>query len=390
MPKLTKQVIDSHGKKEKMYRVWDTEVKGFGCKILPSGKKMYIYLYRTRNDPKLKYLTIGVHGSITVERAREMVKGWSADVARGLDPKQSSNIEVEEKIEKELTFKEFFEIFHERHRIIENKESTIKMENCYINKRIIPFFGEKKLNSISIKDIMTFKDIMKNFPGAYNRSISIVNVSLNTAVLWKFISKDNNPCNRISKYPEKKMERFLSTNELQKLEALLNSEHLQKKFSSYSINALKLIIYTGCRKNEVFSLKWKDVYLEESYFHLKDSKGGKRDVPLNEIAKKILLETPRQRDNPYVFASIRLKNNHIKNPIRLWNTIRNAADCKDVRIHDLRHSFASFAIKKGIDIFRVSKLLGHKDIKTTMRYAHISKEDMISASNVVGEMFGNG
>jgi integrase len=390
MPKLTKQVIDSHGKKEKLYTIWDTEVKGFGCRVQPSGKKMYIYLYRTRNDPKLKYLTIGVHGSITVDRAREIVKGYSADVARGSDPKQSSNIEIGEKIEKEITFKEFFEIFNEKHRLIENKESTILKENYYIKKRILPFFGEKKLNAISVKDVMDFKDVMKKVPGAYNRCIVTVNTALNKAIAWKIIPKDSNPCNNISLYPRKKMERFLSNDELKKLEALLNSEHIQKRYSKYTINAIKLLIYTGCRKNEVLSIKWEDVYLEESYFHLKDSKAGKRDVPLNEISKKILLETHRHRDNPYVFPSVRLKNNHIKDPIRLWNTIRNAIDCKDVRIHDLRHSFASFAIKKGIDIFRVSKLLGHKDIKTTMRYAHISKEDMISASNTVGEMFGNG
>jgi integrase len=404
MPKLTKQVIDSHGKKEKLYTLWDTEVKGFGCRVQPSGKKIYIYLYRTRNDPKLKYLTIGVHGSITIDTAREIVKGWSADVARGNDPKQSSNIEVEKKIEKEVTFEEFFQIFTEKHRNIESKQLNLKTEQWSINKWILPFFGKKKLSEISKKDILAFKDVMKKVPGAFNRCFNIVRAAFNKAEEWEFIPKTINPCNKITKYPEKKMERFLSNSELHTLESILNSEDILKiynkgyGFSIYAINALKLIIYTGCRKNEVLSLKWEDVYLEENYFHLKDSKGGERIVPLNRISIDILSKTPKLLGNPYVFPSITTKSSFAvtKNHLspsglnRLWNTIRNAIDCKDVRIHDLRHSFASFAIKKGIDIFRVAKLLGHKDIKTTMRYAHISKEDMISASNVVGEIFGNG
>ena len=411
MPKLTKQIVDSHGKKEKMYTVWDTEVRGFGCRIQPSGKKVYVFFYRMPKTQKLQYLTIGIHGSVTPDVAREIVKGWAADVARGINPKEGRNTKskdvpahVNEETKKIITFEEFFEIFTEKHRSIESKKLNIKTEQWSINKWILPFFGKKKLNEISKKDVLAFKDIMKKVPGAYNRCFNIVRAAFNKAEEWEFIQKTINPCHKIAKYPEKKMERFLTKEELQKLEAILNSEDTLKTynkgygFSIYAINALKLIIYSGCRKNEVLALKWENVYLEENYFHLKDSKGGERMVPLNRISIDILSTTPKLVGIPYVFPSITTKNSFAPTKChlspsglnRLWNTVRNAIDCNDVRIHDLRHSFASFAIKKGIDIFRVSKLLGHKDVKTTMRYAHISKEDMISASNVVGEMFGNG
>lgn len=396
MPKLTKQIVESHGKKEKLYTIWDTEVKGFGCRIQPSGKKIYVFFYRMPKNLKRLYLTIGVHGSITPDIAREIVKGYSAEVARGIDPKEAKNAksqkvaaQLKEQTEKSITFEEFFKIFTERHRHIEYKASSLKKENNNVKNWIMPFFGKKPLSEITIQHVLAFKDSMKCSPGAYNKCFNTIRAAFNKAEIWEFIPKNTNPCNKITKYPEKKMERFLTKDELQKLEALLSSKNIQQTYSHYSINALKLLIYTGCRKGEVLSLKWQNVHLEDNYFLLKDAKEGERIVPLNDISKNILFKTIRHKDNPYVFPSMKT-NSHLEDIRRLWNTVRNAIDCKDVRIHDLRHSFASFAIKKGIDIFRVSKLLGHKDVKTTMRYAHISKEDMISASNVVGEMFGNG
>ncbi|MBY0273362.1 MAG: site-specific integrase [Alphaproteobacteria bacterium] len=121
--------------------------------------------------------------------------------------------------------------------------------------------------------------------------------------------------------------------------------------------------------------------------HLQDSKTGERVVPLNEPAKKVLEKLKQQPGNPYVFCSNTHKNGRIVNIEKAWQKIRKRADLNDVRIHDLRHSFASFAIKQGLDLYQVAKLLGHKNIRTTTRYAHLAREDLIKASNIVGGVF---
>ena len=233
------------------------------------------------------------------------VKGWSADIARGSNPKQPIKTIIEKK-EKNITFKEFFIIFTDRHRVY-NKNTSIKTDNYNIKNWIMPFFGEKNLNEISRKDILSFKDMMKKTPMAYNRCFNVLRSAFNRANEWEYLLKGKNPCEKILCYRENKKERFLSQDELKKLEDILDSEFIIKKFSREGIDAVKLLIYTGCRKMEVLTLKWEDVYLEENYFLLKDSKNGERIVPLNEISKNILSNIIKNIDNPFVFPA-RKKN----------------------------------------------------------------------------------
>lgn len=390
MPKLTKKTIDEAKPKEKRYTIWDTEIKGFGCTINPLSKgisrKTYSYYYRLPKSLKLNYLKIGVHGSITPDIAREIAQAWAMNVARGIDPKIARQNNANE-TEKRITFEQFFEIFTERHRKIENKPNTLKIDQYNIKNHLLPFFGKKELISITTQDIFAYKDKLKEHPGTYNRSFNMLRSALNKAEVWDYIPKQTNPCNKISKYPEKKMERFLSIDELKNLEQILNSDDIRSRYSAYARGVLFMLIYTGCRKGEVLSLKWGDIHLDDNYVLLKDSKAGERIVALNKSTVAVLNEIKPQADNPYVFCGEK-RNSHTKNIDHAWQTIRKIAGLPDVRIHDLRHSFASFAIKQGVDIFRVAKLLGHKDIKTTMRYAHIAKDELVNASNVVGEVFG--
>jgi integrase len=156
--------------------------------------------------------------------------------------------------------------------------------------------------------------------------------------------------------------------------------------SPYTIDAFRLLIYTGCRLREVLSLKWDGVDFDDCCLRLSESKGGKRTIPINNSAVKVLRNVQKQADNHHVFCG-KKPGTPLVAVQKTWERIRKKAGIPDFRIHDLRHSFASFMIKNGLSIFEVSKLLGHKDIKTTMRYAHLADRELVSITNKGGKMF---
>jgi integrase len=360
MSKLTKKIIDASFPQEKAYIVWDSDVKGLGCRIYPSGQKTYVFFYYPKGGMfrKKEYLKIGVHGAITCEIAREIAQGWSGDVARGINPKEHKR-----KATQSIRFQDFFKIFTEKYRKIHHKKNAMKIDDNRLKNHILPFFGNMNINEISEKDILRFKDYLNHLPGTYNRSINLIRKAFSLAELWGYRPKNSNPCHGIPKYPEKKKERFLTNEELEKLDSVLKEQELLGITSSYSLAAIRMLMYTGCRLSEVLTLKWEDVFWEEGYLHLKDSKTGEKTIPLNESTKTILFNLKKQERNPYVF--IGEKSGTCLTTLKTaWTKIRHLAGIDDVRLHDLRHTFASLAIKQGVDLYTVSKLLGHKDVDT--------------------------
>lgn len=383
--KITKRVLDTAKLTNKAYEIWDAEVKGFHVIVTPSGRKTFYFRYYDANR-KNQRIKIGVFGNITCDIAREISKSFAGDLAKGIDPKKEKE-DSKSQAKETISFSHFFDIFTKNYRLIHHKPSTIKVDDYIIKLHIFPFFGDRNLNEINSKDVMEFKESLKHIPVTYNKSFAVIHKAFELSELWGYRPKNSNPCRGIQKYPEQKRERFLKIEELKRLEEILEDEEFLQLKSAYVLGAIKTLMYTGCRMSEILTLKWGDTYLNESYIHLKDSKTGERVVPLNEPAKKVLERLKQQPGNPYVFCSNTHKNGHIVNIEKAWQKIRKRADLNDVRIHDLRHSFASFAIKQGLDLYQVAKLLGHKNIRTTTRYAHLAREDLIKASNVVGGVF---
>ena len=383
--KITKRFLDSAAIKEKPYDVWDNEVKGLIVTIFSTGRKTFSFRYYD-DDKKNQRIKIGIFGNITCETAREIAKGLAGDLAKGIDIKKQK--ETAKTHRKALTsFTDFFEKFTKNHRLVHHKPSTIKGGEYMVKLYILPFFGEKILEHILTTDILEFKEVLRKVPGSYNKCFVLLHKAFELSELWGFRQKNSNPCRGIQKYPENKKERFLNIEELKKLEDILEDEENLQLKSLYVLGAIRMIMYTGCRMNEILTLRWKDVYLEERYIHLVDSKTGERFVPLNTSAKKVLDRMEKKAGNPYIFCGGREGNHHVVNIEKAWQKIRNKANLNDVRIHDLRHSFASFALKQGLDLYQIAKLLGHKNIRTTTRYAHLAREDLIKASDLVGQTF---
>ena len=320
-----------------------------------------------------------------MDTAREIARGWHGDLARRIDPKDQIK-DDRIKDQQSISFEEYFEIFRQKYILEKHKPSTIDRDKNRIKKYILPFFRNKKIGEIIQGDILAFVDSMKHAKGNCNKCLILLSTSFSQAEKWSFREKNTNPCKGVEKFPDKKMERFLTDQELKKLEDSLTFWATSSKSSPYTLAAIWMLLYIGAREGEVLSLKWEDVHLDDGYLYLKDSKVGVRTIPLNNKAKQVLKSLPQQEGSPYVFCG-RKPGKPLSKIETTWHKVRKLAGIPDVRIHDLRHSFASFALKKGVDLYTVSKLLGHKNIATTTRYAHLELDHLKKATNKVAEIF---
>lgn len=180
---------------------------------------------------------------------------------------------------------------------------------------------------------------------------------------------------------------MLNDLELAALEKSLSQHEKERPSSFWSVNAIRFLLYTGCRISELLNLQWADVHLKEDYLDLQDAKGGARVIPLNDKAKRILTSLQQQEGNSYVFCG-NLPGKSLVNTNGAWRKIRTLAGMPDLRLQDLRQSFASFAVKKGVDLYAVAELIGEKDKEMPVRRVPIKLERLKDATNKVAEVFG--
>ena len=240
-----------------------------------------------------------------------------------------------------------------------------------------------EIDKIEYCDIINFRDsINKEHKSIFPIALSYLRMAFMHSEFHKLRAEHSNPCKNVKGWDSDRRVRYLTDEELSKIVNYMEHKIKNGNKSPYPYYALLCLIYTGQRKSEIIELKWKDIDFKQEIATLHDSKVGKREFVLNDKALEILKQIPKQEDNPYVFCGP-VCNSFYKNIDKIWDIIRNKFDIEDVRIHDLRHSFASFAINNGVSIYKISELLGHKSIATTQRYAHLSKESQREASNQV-------
>jgi integrase len=207
---------------------------------------------------------------------------------------------------------------------------------------------------------------------------------MNLAEIWGLRQDGSNPCRHVKKYPEKGRERFLSKEEFIRLAKVLDEVEFSGEETKSCVNAYRLLMFTGCRLGEIQKLEWAHVKLNAQELHLPDSKTGAKTVYLGEAAVAVLKKIKKLDDNPYVITG-KKDGNYLTDLQHPWRRIRAKAKLDDVRIHDLRHSFASNAIALGISLSMVGKLLGHTQIQTTARYAHLASDPVKEAANLVAQ-----
>ena len=353
--------------------LWDTEVKGFGLRVQPSGKRSYIYKFRTP-DGKRRNRKIGGPETLTADAARRVVQGMVSDAALG------KTIIDDKPKQKSITVKKFCDHYLSDYARLHKKPKSVEDDTRYIEKEIKPRLGHKNLSEIRSKDIVKIHSAMVGSPVKANRLLALLSKMFNLAEEWEYRDTNTNPTQHIRKYKETPRERFLTQDEMANLELTLSDAETEHLVSSSVIHALRVLLMTGARLQEVLTMKWEYIDFENGKIHLPDSKSGKKTIWLSDRAKGYIDAIPHKRGNPYVFPGQRT-GSRLVNLQKPWRKLRAIAGLDDVRIHDLRHTYASLAVSQNLSLPIVGKLLGHKSTKSTERYAHLYDEVMKDAAN---------
>ena len=259
------------------------------------------------------------------------------------------------------------------------RESTRRRVDSALQTQLLPMFGRRSLDAIGRPDVhLWFDGYSQTAPGGANRTLDVFRQIMNHAVECGHIAE--NPTSGVTRNPRPQLTRFLSRDEIDRLHAVLDS-HQGRGSGRQQAEILRLLLLTGCRRGEIVCLRWSEV--GENALYLVDSKTGPRTVLLNAQAQAILKRQPRE-ESEFVFPSLKDSSRPRSSELSLWRKIRKHADIEDVRLHDLRHNFASYAVMNGVPVPVVSRLLGHTNAGMTLRYAHMGDWETQLAAERVG------
>lgn len=358
---------------------WDRDLQGFGVRVYPSGRKVYVV--QSRGPGGSKRVTVGRHGDITADQARKRAAEIIDRIKTGLEPLPASPEQ-----DTGPTVADLADRFMRAHVAVNCKPSTAVRYRGLLKNSIIPALGSMPISSVERGHVAELHYSLRHRPSTANRPINILTKMFNLAEVWGLHPPGRNPCRSVRKYKERKHQRFLTAEELQRLGRVLDEIEAEGSAWPPAIAAIRLLILSGCRRNEILSLRWDDVDRTSGELRLRDAKTGGRMVPLTPSAAAVLDAIPRVPDNPWVIAG-KKPGKHLRNVNDLWYRLRVRADLNDVRLHDLRHSWASRALALGESLSMIGRLLGHTQVQSTARYAHLAQDtEIASASKVAGSI----
>jgi integrase len=375
--KITKRTVDQLLPGSRDALLWDGEVRGFGVRCRPSGAKHFVL--KMRVGGRQRWLTIGRHGSPwTPERARREALRLLGLRADGQDPATARDRQKGAITIQELSGR-FLKEYVPKH----CKPRTAEEYQRAVEQFINPVIGRQRIADLTRADVAQLHHHFRDRPYQANRALAVLSKMMNLAEAWGLRLDGSNPVRHVKKYREQKRERYLTREELQRLGAVLADPQTKATESPFVLAAIALLVLTGARLTEILTLRWEYVDIANEVLRLPDSKTGAKLIYLNVAAINLLGTMPRMQDNPFVIAG---KNSGARliNLQKPWRRIRAKASLSDVRIHDLRHSFASVAAGAGMSLPMIGKLLGHTQASTTQRYAHLATDPMHTASNLIG------
>lgn len=382
--KLTKSNICAlQPQPDKRFSVWDSEVTGLNVVVTPAGTKTF-YLYYRNQSGRGNNLKLGRFPILTIQQARKLAMNALYEIARGEDPCRDRKA-----TRKALSVSQACEKFLKEHAQPKLKPRTIAEYDRIIEKRIKPRFGSLKVGEVTRADVLRWHSEMAKHPREANHALAALSKIMTTAWhTWE--ARSDNPCSGVKRFPENKRDRFLSPKEFARLGAALTEAEVGETTSTYAIAAIRLLCFTGCRLSEVLTLQWSHVDFDHQCLRLPDSKTGAKVVHIGAPAIEVLSTVTPIAEIDWVFPGRNL-NEPIKDLHSTWGRIRKKARLDDVRLHDLRHSFASVGAAGGMGLPIIGKVLGHADLATTARYAHLADDPIKKAvqsisNNIAGSM----
>ncbi len=378
--KLTKRYVDSIkpvAKKELLH--FDSELRGFGIRVFPTGRRTYFIQYRNQFG-RTRRMKIGAHGALTPEQAREEAKKLLGEIAKGVDPSEEHKTSKDKPSFQDLA-QQYLTIYAKANK----RPKSYKEDKGMLDRVLLDRFGSRKIEEITSHDIQLLHQEFHDKPYTANRIRALLSKMFNLAKQWKWISV--NPVEGVSKYQEHKRDRWLNEEEMERFwEVLDKHSYLRTSF------AFKLMLLTGARKREVLQATWDQFDLEKGIWtkpsHL-TKQNKKEHLPISSNAIQILaqLKENNPSDSNYLFPG-RVDGKPIQEVKTFWKTVLKEANIENFRIHDLRHTHASHLVSSGLSLSVVGKLLGHTQASTTQRYAHLADEPLREAAELFGSKVG--
>lgn len=351
----------------------DRYVRGLQLERTRHDNGVWRLRYRTPIRSRRGCITIGNAEFVTLAQARAQAKEYLYKISKGEDPKA-------ERIELAATptFAEFIEKQYLPY--VDGYKKTAWSDRSYLRIQILPVLGKKYLDEVRKIDIINLHHglLKKGYAkGTCNRSLVLVRYAFNLAIKWAVPGVRENPTKDVRLFEDPPTrERFINQSEHQRL-----IKGLQDSVNPMLPYIISMLILTGARKREVLDARWENFNLETRQWRIPVTKANRpRHVPLSDGVLKLLTIIPRLMGCPYVFPNPKTMKPY-RSFFKSWNTARKRVGLADVRIHDLRHSFASFLVNSGRSLYEVQRILGHSQIQTTQRYAHLSQDTLIDAAN---------
>jgi integrase len=355
--------------------LYDTQIPGFGVRVTAAGAVSFILNYHVHG--RERRFTIGKHPEWSVIAARNRALELRRNVSEGADP-----MEEREQERTQPTMNDLCAEYLEHHALVHKRPHSVRDDKQMIGAIITPKMGTLQISAVSRQGIEKLHASLKPTPYLANRVLALLSKMFSLAIEWHWVS--SNPAQGIPRFHEDRRERWLQPKELQRFIEALNAYQNQNV-----ADAFRLLLLTGSRKSEVLTAEWSMFDLQQGLWTKPSSHTKERQiqhVPLSVQARELLTQMKEQSDETgFLFPGL---NGNPRTTLRAaWSQICKAAGLTDVRVHDLRHSYASYLVSHGVSLHVVGKLLGHSQAQTTQRYAHVAHQSLRDASNLFGSIF---
>ena len=362
--RLTQARIDALRPGRTVRDVRDADLKGFGIRLYPTGRRCFFI--HSQHEGRRAWKIVGDAASLSLEDARMRARSMLVAAMNGT-PAVSDHVLFEDVAE---------EVFRRYGR--NWKPGTLKVNRGYFARQILPWFKARPIAAITAADVREWFASLHATPVAADRSAPVLSVIMAQAEAYGYRPEGSNPCRGIRRYRRKGRERFLSADEVRRLGTVLRRHEGQ---SPVHVAIIRLLLLTGCRKGEIVTLRWREY--RDGHLHLEDSKTGPRTVWLSSAARRILERQPRT--SPWVFPGRRTGGSMDVEAVgKFWRRLRPETGLDGVRLHDLRHTYASAAVMTGENVLTVGRLLGHHDPGTTLKYSHLGDDAVALAAETMG------
>ena len=372
--RLTTRNIDALSATGRDSVFWDRDLPGFGIRVYRTGRKVYIV--QARGPAGSRRTVVGDHTKLRPEAARQRAVQMIDRIKRGEEPVPARPVT-------EPAVADLARRYMEAHVEVNCRPSTVYAFRRIVSRYVLPELGALRVSAVNRAHISALHHNMRDTPYEANKTLNVISKMFRLAEAWELIPSGRNPCRTVRRYKDHRRERFLTPEEYRRLGCALDEAEVDGSIAPPAAAAIRLLLLTGCRKNEILTLRWDDVDRTVGELRLRESKTGMRHVPLTPAVERVLGGIARIEGNPWVITG-KKPGAHLSNVDEPWRRVRARAGLEGVRVHDCRHSYASRALVLGEGLPMIGRLLGHRKVKTTARYAHLARDTEKASAAKVG------